>query len=331
MNCEICGCSENTLISKQIREGEGRIVRCNQCGLIFQDAKFSLNQIKQYYNNEYTKTNSLDSDSIQTPREHFVDRLATLSLSLNKIKEILLDNYKNTSSKINILEVGASTGELLFSIRNELSDKINIDKTIGIELNSEFCDWANSNLEDIDMIDRDLNEVEFDIKFDFIYSNYTLDHLINPKETLLKMKSLLKKDGIIYLELPNRDEALNYYLSPKTQDSYQIFSWHKAHMFYFTCDSITKMMDNIGMDVQLDCFHEYSLKNYLNWYFCGTPGKRFEKEINDVDFFFGDSEFEKEMNELFRYAEKRFKEIMKTTYSGNTICVTAKLKGEGHE
>lgn len=325
MTCKICGCENNELMATKIREGNGRIVRCKECGTIFQDTEYSVEELNLYYNGEYCKTNSLDSGIVQSPATHFEERLETMKEgeTYNKIIKLIEDNF---TGKVKILEIGASTGELL----HLLCATGLIEKAVGIELNKEFVDWGNANLDShILMIDKDLSEVTFAEKFDVVISNYTLDHLPDPKHTLLKMKEVMKEDGIMYIEIPNRDEALNYYLSPTTKGSYQTFFWHKAHMFYWDKETIKYLLNEIGMECEVSCFHEYTLKNYLQWYYCGKPGRKFGDEINEVGLFSnvregGYSEFELRMNELMRASDIIFKGIMRDTFSGDTLCVIAR-------
>ena len=39
--------------------------------------------------------------------------------------------------------------------------------------------------------------------FDIIYMIHTLEHLKSPNEIFFKIKSALKSDGILYIEVPN--------------------------------------------------------------------------------------------------------------------------------
>lgn len=138
---------------------------------------------------------------------------------MQSIKEELVHLIKqNFTFKPKVLELGASSGELLYLL-SDYSEKL-----IGIELNESFCEWGNNHLSPkIKMISDNINDVDFTDKFDLIISNYTLDHLTNPLETMKKLESVMSENGIMYLLVPNRDEALNYYSSPNTKGCYQTF------------------------------------------------------------------------------------------------------------
>ena len=69
--CELCGGDRFRLLATEIREGPGRILQCEACGLVFQSISQSGSELKRYYNEEYQRTNSLRAGEAQSPREHF--------------------------------------------------------------------------------------------------------------------------------------------------------------------------------------------------------------------------------------------------------------------
>ena len=77
--CEICGSEDFRDIATEIREGPGLISQCKSCGLIIQNTIQTSEEIEEYYNKEYQKTNSLQFGKEQSPREHFDDRINTLA------------------------------------------------------------------------------------------------------------------------------------------------------------------------------------------------------------------------------------------------------------
>ncbi|MBF0569144.1 MAG: class I SAM-dependent methyltransferase, partial [Nitrospirae bacterium] len=134
-----------------------------------------------------------------SPREHFADRLKTISPIVGHLRKYLHPGAK-------VLELGAGTGELLHSIQPYVKE------VTGIEIHKGFVEFMKDSL-GIEAYAEDINKIDFGSrKFDLIISIATLDHLINPFETLTKLTGLLTDDGLIYVEVPNKEEALNYYL-----------------------------------------------------------------------------------------------------------------------
>ena len=68
-------------------------------------------------------------------------------------------------------------------------------------------------------------KLDFDTKFDLIISINALDHMPYPMEILHKIYDSLEDDGKIYFELPNRNEALNFFLPEVNQKNFNTFFW----------------------------------------------------------------------------------------------------------
>ena len=226
--CEICGNKSFSNIANEIREGPGIILECNQCGLVLQDIYQTESELKKYYNEEYQRTNSRRLGIIQTPKEHFNDTKHVFDKVLSNILPFLGPEKK-------VLEIGCGSGGLLLKIKPYVSE------VVGTEFNEEFVNFVNNELK-ITAYPQDINDMNFpDKSFDVILCIMTLDHMPNPTKTLSTMKRLLKEGGTIYLEVPNRDVALNNYLPEPNKNRFNTFFWHKAHYFYFTKATLEKM------------------------------------------------------------------------------------------
>lgn len=313
-SCEICGGKRFRLITTKMREGYGRIMKCPSCGLVMQDLGWGSEKLGDYYGKEYQQTNSLVTGKIQTAKEHFTDRLTTIRPIFENIRTYL----KPTSR---ILELGCGAGSLLSLV------KPHVAKCVGVELHKPFVDFIKKDLR-IEAYARDLGTLEPEEPFDLIISIATLDHLPNPYDTLLSMKRLLAKKGRIYIEVPSCEQALNLFLPKPNSDRFNEFFWHRAHLFYFDRKTITKLFKKAGFDIAITCRHDYTLKNFLNWYFAGSPQPSLVSGMTDVALFSGNDEFEKKMNMLFGRAEKEFREIMAKTYRGESLCCTGTPKTE---
>lgn len=304
--CEICEGNKFTQIATQIREGEGSILQCDKCGLVIQDIDWHADRLREYYDEEYQSSNSLITGEVQTPLEHFNDRLKTIQPLFEKIKPLLKKESR-------VLDVGCGAGELLSRL------KPHVKYCAGVELHTSFVDFIRNHLE-IDAFAGDLNKIHFDQPFDLVICICTLDHLPNPLQTLLTMKRWLSPGGKIYLEVPNREEALNYFLPEPNRIEFNKFFWHRAHLFYFTRKTIAALFQKAGLAIDITCRHEYTLKNFLNWYFRGEPQPSFVTGVNEIGLFDGKSDFEVRMNDMFDMMEGEFKAIMSKTFRGDSLC-----------
>lgn len=308
--CELCNSQDFNIIATEIREGPGAILQCRRCGLALLDIRQTEHDLEKYYNEEYQRTNSLRLGKLQTPREHFQDSFSSSEQVFEKVRPYLASDKR-------VLEIGCGSGGLLSRI------KPFVKEAVGVELNKDFVNYIKRDL-GITAFAQDVNSMNLpDESFDIVMCIMTLDHLPNPSQTVATMKRLLKPGGIIYIEVPNRNEALNHYLPEPNQNKFNTFFWHKAHYFYFTKDTLTILLKNIGLTSDISCRHQYTLVNFLNWYFCGAPQKTFIEATSRSHLFKGDDDFERRMNTLFSNADNSFHKILEETFSGDTLCCIA--------
>lgn len=310
MRCNLCGNEKRfTTISKKIREGDGLILQCSECNHVFQAIDMNADELEEYYNDIYTATNSLSDTEIDV-EEHFQERLKTLDNMLKHISPILEKDMK-------VLDIGSGAGALLSKIKD------NVSSLYATELNKSYVNYMNNK--GIKAQYGFFEKLEFDSKMDLIISINAIDHMPNPMEVLEKIYNSLNDNGKIYLELPNKNEALNLYLPDDTQDKFNTFFWHKAHFSYFYEETIRYALDKVGFkDIKIEFRHEYTIVNFLNWYFTGKPQKTFVNATTNTELFNGISEFEVEMNRLCKETNNKFLDIMKKTGRGDSMVITAK-------
>ena len=98
---------------------------------------------------------------------------------------------------IRVLDVGCGTGAISKDVAAVIG---NGGRIIGIDKNPNFIENGIANyghIENLELITTDIFDFNTDQKFDLIISARMLQWLTNPKEALLKMKSLLNPHGVI--------------------------------------------------------------------------------------------------------------------------------------
>lgn len=100
--------------------------------------------------------------------------------------------FKKKNEEISILDFGAGWGFWLNHLK-----KNNFD-VYAFEVSETRINFLKENKIKI------IPDIEnTDIKFDFIYSEETFEHISNPKETLVNLSKILKENGFIMLRFPS--------------------------------------------------------------------------------------------------------------------------------
>lgn len=271
--CQLCSGQDLTLLATHIREGEGRIVQCAGCGLIMQDLDWDSERLKLYYEEEYQGTNSLVTGQLQTPLKHFADRLLTLDPILENLSPLLRPGQ-------DILELGCGCGALLHRLGGKAG------RLVGLEMHSPFVDFMRQDL-GIEAYTEGLDALGFHEAFDLAICIASLDHTPDPLAQLRSLWAALRPGGVLYLEVPNEEDALGQHLPPATREAYKTFFWHRAHLFYFSRKTITAMLAAAGFSSEVTCRHDYTLKNHLNWYFLGRPQASFLSGTVEIGLYPG--------------------------------------------
>lgn len=249
--CKVCS-SDNLKIVYEgpIREGgsnskfiEGfKIFKCPECGLECLDP-IPENISNFYESKEYWATRFKEREKVN------IDKL------YNKLQdeqtrwfsEIGIDKVRN---KI-VADFGAGAGIFLNIVKSFAS------KTIGIEPSENLKKIIESNghLHYNYSSEVKANSIDLAVSFD------TLEHLENPKIFVSDIYKGLKKDGILYLGVPNQQDFLKQ-LIPE----YLSFFYHKSHLFYYNQVALELLLKNTGFKIiKIKYIHKYDIMNMVYW------------------------------------------------------------------
>lgn len=170
-SCPVCGCGKQS--SYSYRPDRLKVVRCNECDMLYVSDIPTSNQIKNFYL------------KYSTFKKYSSSRFSFIRRYLDGLRHPYITIMRNTGGLegMELLDVGCAYGEILQVARQqganvhglEIDEKaVSHLKTYGIPVYSEF---PNS------------------IQFDIICAFQLLEHLEDPNEFLEKVCSNLKKDG----------------------------------------------------------------------------------------------------------------------------------------
>lgn len=146
-------------------------------------------------------------DCYRTPSELIVGRVdGDRDLKIEKMANIILDNYSKTITKLLIIGCGTGVEAIILS-------KILNTQVIGLDLIDNFETSLPAN---VILKTGDCRKLEFaDLSFDFVFSNHSLEHIIDPHLALSEICRVLKPGGGIWIGTPNRRRLIGS-MSSKT-------------------------------------------------------------------------------------------------------------------
>lgn len=118
-------------------------------------------------------------------------------------------------------------------------------------------------------------------KWDILTAFHVVEHLVDPKEILLKLSKLLKDNGKIIIEVPNSEDAL---LTLYENKAFQNFTYWSQHLYLFNDDNLKELAKQAKLKVEwIKHVQRYALSNHLFWLSKGKPGgHKVWKFLNNV-------------------------------------------------
>ncbi len=194
-----------------------RIVKCARCGLI--------------YTNPRPEEEALISTYGRMVDEVYVEESSGRRLAAQSILKIL----KKFKKRGRLLDVGCATGFLLDEARKagwEVS---------GVEPSAWAVDYAKKTLQIDTIFQGVLKDAGYpDNYFDAVVMKDSIEHLADPKGTLVEIRRVIKSDGIICVNTPNIDSLVGKILKARW------WGVKQSHLYYFSRKSLHAMLEAAG-------------------------------------------------------------------------------------
>ena len=206
--------------------GEFQLVRCRNCGLVYQNPSPTINSFNTIYPINYDQfTESIFCD---TSRINRISRL----YGLRKQSKAIIRHKK----KGRLLDVGCSTGNFL-----EIMNNIPGWEVHGVEPNPQASKYARNQL-GLNVITGLVDDVEYPNEyFDVITMWHVIEHLKDPLITLQRLQKLIKPDGLLAITTPNLD-SFDARIFGKYWIGYEL----PRHYFVFSLESLNDILVQAG-------------------------------------------------------------------------------------
>ncbi len=216
--------AENTHGSEKLTDEKFEILKCVNCGLIFP----KLNNKNGYYKKYY-------------PSNYYHQRNKVFMFAQDVYKffyQFWLKYFLNRFSKRGkILDFGCGEGQFLASMPKSFTK-------YGLEINLRAVSFIKKNYPQIRIFDKMSYLKSNSLKFNLITMWHSLEHLDNPKETLLQLTGLLEKDGYLILSTPNSGS-----FGFKIAQSSWFHLDAPRHLAIFNSGNLTKLCQEVGLKV----------------------------------------------------------------------------------
>lgn len=247
-SCPVCRSEQLAPRNDRLRDADDvRVMECSTCTHVFLETFGHVNDA-YFADDEFLRNKPGILEGVEERLRHYEyenqERSARVGpLCVNK----------------RVLDYGCGAGQLTEKL-------VPLAKSIeGVERTASF----RRRLEDRGL--RVYNHIsETPDAYDVILMFHVLEHLPEPVTVIEECLSKIKPGGLLYIEVPNVNDAL---ISLYDVPAYRKFHFFRDHLHYFSRQSLTETFRQAGCrDVRVFGHNRFSLANHLYWLKHGKPG-----------------------------------------------------------
>jgi SAM-dependent methyltransferase len=218
--CNLCEAKTVAVLATVSRSGKPlRTVICTACGLVWSDPR--PHDARQFYEEAYR----VSYKNTYTPKPKHVLRAGKVALSrFEKIRQLLPESKT-------MLDVGTGGGEFAYLL------KLLGHTVSGVEPNRGYADYS---IKEYDLAvqvgfvqDRTFPPESFEV----ITIWHVLEHTEDPGAVLAQLRTWMKPDGMLVVEVPNVEATCQ---SPKS-------TFHEAHLYNFNVVTLRRLAKKQGL------------------------------------------------------------------------------------
>lgn len=214
-------------------------------------------ELSEYYSKKYFKTNPSYAKKPKDFEEEYYKNQSLIRFFF--IKEYL------KIKRPTLLDLGAGTGRFIHHVSKYCKKVVGVDFSNSqlrykLSKNTSFLAEEPANF---------INQKK--LEFNIVTLNNIIEHALEPKKILLKLKQKIKKNTFVLVSIPNDFSKHQKYLIKKKLVSKKYWLSFPDHLHYFDPKSFHKYVDSLGYTV-VDVITDFPVELLL-----------FEKSFNYVD------------------------------------------------
>ena len=248
LKCYLCGNSHCSLIHDKIRYNLApRPYRCDKCGFVFLYPRMTPDEEREFYDNKYRS-----NYENQKPEDLWKESVPEARKRVARFQNLFTKNTR-------IMEIGCASGFFIYEVRPQ------VKSVTGVELTKAYVQYAISKGLDVR---ESLDEISAE-SCDLIFMFHVLEHIHDPIEFLKDVKKKLSPGGKLIIEVPNVNDIL---VSTYKIDKHLDFYWEIAHNYYFSKETLGRVLEKAGYQYEMYPLQRYDLSNHMYWMLTGKPG-----------------------------------------------------------
>ncbi len=222
--CNLCGSVES---ERLFEKGGLPVARCTDCGLVYANPRLTQSEIWRRYSPAYFWDEYMPAH--HAPNGQYV---AEVHRQRNMRLLRLLQPYRRLNT---LLEVGCAAGFFL-----KVADEEGW-RTTGVEIMEPAVAYARQSLglevHAGTLADADLSAAGFDA----VVMIETVEHLLDPAQTLQVAYELLRPEGVMLVTVPNYNSVMRHLLGT----AWSVLS-PAEHLYYFTETTLGQLLRKVG-------------------------------------------------------------------------------------
>jgi len=226
VRCNLCGQSNFIVLEED--QPPFRVLKCNNCSLIFVYPRPDHSELIGHYNENY-----------------YVDWIGTQKDKRIRMWEKRLDKLKRFRSGGRLLDVGCGEG-LFLHLAKEHGWQVS-----GTEISSYAAGYASNSL-NVDIFYGEILYAGFPGDFfDVVTMWHVLEHVKDPKAYLTEVRHILKPEGLLVIAVPNVNGMvmrIAYRIARRRR--LKLFSKEEkeVHLYHFSADTIKAYLEKTGFE-----------------------------------------------------------------------------------
>ena len=288
MGCPICGsnnhnriyrlCDNMKILGKVFPEKEAYVVSCKKCGLVYTDMEAGQEELDEYYKHYAVAPNYYEMFGKDATEEYYEHLLS------------ILKPYISMDSRL--LDVAGAWGEFAAYLSSTGY------KNIAIVDPNEKC-LLSAKEKCISAIDAtSTNMAEYiNEPFDMVILNHTLEHILDVKNTFENIEAVLKKDGYVFIEVPDAEEYVSEEGAPFNFLTYE-------HVLHLTQNDLINLAGIYGYEVCDKGKYYKKVSNYPSIYVVfKNTGDKHEIAYSDIGEKYVGEYIKKSTDTIGKYIE----------------------------